>query len=253
MDSKNKLLKIAYFDETSAIDYLSVFNGGNIDSEVKESKTHVKEGEASSELEANTGILGKVLEPFITLKAGGKVEGRIGTLGENIVSTTISNTVLSDYVATANNDENVSKIAPKKLRSYPNSISSIMMYTPLLKMFDFKAQGFDFSLFDETLEKIKGYLELIAELDNGSCQILRFNNRAFRNNYKLVDLTRMDLTFYCVHVGKMSLDQLNPENEFSLIQNDKIIDRTDITGEQESQTNFVPLCDVVLAGIVPNG
>ena len=120
-------------------------------------------------------------------------------------------------------------------------------------MLDFKAQGFDFSLFDETLEKIKGYLELIAELDDGSCQILRFNNRAFRNNYKLVDLTRMDLTFYCVRVGEMSLDQLNPENEFSLIQNDKLIDRTDITGEQQSQTNVVPLCDVVLAGIVPNG
>ena len=37
MDSTNKLLKIAYFDETSAIDYLSVFNGGSKDSEVKES------------------------------------------------------------------------------------------------------------------------------------------------------------------------------------------------------------------------
>ena len=61
MDSTNKLLKIAYFDETSAIDYLSVFNGGSKDSEVKESKTNVKESQASFELEASTGILGKVL------------------------------------------------------------------------------------------------------------------------------------------------------------------------------------------------
>jgi len=252
--SPRNILKVAYFDEMSALDYLNVYNGGFKETENNDNVSVSSEAKASSEIGGGTGMLAKCLEPFISLKLSGNLEGSLGRAGESIVRTTISNTVLSDYISSATLDERVSKIAPPNIYALPNSLSSIMMYTPILKLIDFKAQGiegFNFSLFDETLEKIKGYLELITKHEDGTQEILRFNTQAFRNNYKLADLTKMKLTFFCIQAGQMSLDQLDPKNEFSVAGKEEIVTASDLLNDAKSTAKeLLPFYDVVLAGII---
>lgn len=245
-----KLLKVVYFDESSAIDYLDIYNGGlKVEVSGKQKKRRTFTG-AGGEAGVKTGILFKALQPFLNIKASVQAEGHLSRIGESIIQTTISNTVLSDYLKTAGEDKNIIQIEKYQVSAYKNSISFMKMYTPYLNMIDMDNAGIRFSELDSILEKGKGYYELVAEGEEEKI-ILRFNMHAFRNNYNLVDLTKMDLKFYSVEVGKMFLGDLDAENEFDL-NKEKILTSADLLDTKtENRLDEVKVYDVILAGIKP--
>ena len=107
---------------------------------------------------------------------------------------------------------------------------------------------------DEALEKAKGYYELLGESVNDGKVVLRFNIRAFRNNYGLSDLTRMNLVFHGIEVGRTTAASLNIESEMAqgATGAPKLVDLIpDSAGADQSpkEDAALPVFDVVLAAV----
>jgi hypothetical protein len=113
-------------------------------------------------------------------------------------------------------------------------------------------ESINFSKLDETLEKSKGYYELLATTEDGPQKVLRFNIKAFRNNYSLADLPKMNLKFYSVEVGSMDVSMLNAEKEFDFGKDKEPITSSEILNEQTDEVNKVIVYDVILSGISSN-
>lgn len=257
-NDKSKMLKVVYFDENSAIDYLDVYNGG-LKSESEDRQDEIQKAiDTGAKLDVGTGILSKVLGPFIKAEAGGHIDASFARLSENVLRTTISNTVLTDYIKTAENDSKVRRFKGYSLKAHKESISFWKIYTPMLHVIKLENEALDFSKMDETLEMIKGYFELVATNNSNDVKILRFNIRGFRNNYKLVDLTRMKLNFFAIRVGEMELGELDAKRELQPNQvNSKIVTTEDILSDsknegssEDCEEGLTPVYDVVLAGIM---
>ncbi|PWR70641.1 DUF6414 family protein [Methanospirillum lacunae] len=251
--------KLIYFDEGSAIDYLYIKHGGQIN-HLKEKKEETDEKtvlDAQGQMGFGTGILSNLM-PF--LKANLEVKGGVeyNKIGESIIRTFVTNTILSDFTNEPDLENSFIKLEGYKLKAYPNSFSYIKMYSPYFSMFKIETLNdmpIIFQKIDEALEKGRGYYELIAE-DSEGTKILKFNLKAFRNNYSLVDLTKMDLTYFAVKVGKMNVHDLDPKNEFNVTPNFGSNDIADIIHEEDnigldstSDNNLLDVYDVILAGI----
>jgi len=254
------LKKIVYFDEGSAIDYLDITDGGLKKNSEEANISKTTELTASVSGSVGTGLIIKALGPFLKLKADGEAGAGISRIGESFVRTIISNTVLSDYLEHAEEDPSIKKIEGYKIEAFPESISFIKMYTPYFSMLKMDNEAVNISKIDEVLEKGKGYYELIA--DNGSDSdkiVLRFNFKAFRNNYSLVDLTKMELRIYAIEVGKMNIVDLNIKKEFpsigssgSCIVEDIISSSNTTSASSKEENNDSKVYDVILAGVCSN-
>lgn len=55
---------------------------------------------------------------------------------------------------------------------------------------------------------------LIRYFYNKTSNVLRLNNKAFRNNYNLSDLTKMKLVYYGIYVGVCDISKLDMSKEF---------------------------------------
>ena len=66
---------------------------------------------------------------------------------------------------------------------------------------------------DEALDSGRGYYELMADCAEETV-VLRFNIKAFRNNYFISDLVKMNLDYHAVEVGTVSIDSLTMQSEF---------------------------------------
>lgn len=77
--------------------------------------------------------------------------------------------------------------------------------------------------------------------------IFRFNIVSFRNNYSIADLSKMDLNYYAVKVGKSEEEMLDISKEFSFEQ--KSISFAFDIMEGQSNGNALDVFDVILAGV----
>ena len=248
--AESKMLKVVYFDEGSALDYLDIFNGGIVQKSQMTGNTVETEAGANANVNIKTGIIFKAIKPFVDINVGGGLEAGISRLEESAVKATISNTILSDFIEISDKDSNIEKTTNFEISAFQDSITFMKMYTPYLNMIKMQDDSINFQKIDETLEKGKGYYELIASDEKGKIIILRFNIRAFRNNYNLVDLTKMNLTFYSVKVGKMDVDNLEAKKEFDLTKKAEMITSDEIlTGKSTDQKSTAEVFDVILAGI----
>jgi hypothetical protein len=256
----NRLIKIVNFDKDSAVDYIDIFYGGELGHvKTKTSKTGAK-AKATGEAGAKSGFLFEALKPFLDLKLGVSSEFKLSKLGETIVEKTISNTILTDFISTADEDKNITKFEDCKLTAYKNSSAFFKMFTPYLKMIKDVDIPIALSTMDETLRAGKGYYELLLNEDKEQPQaILRFNIAAFRNSYNLTDLTKMKLKIFCVKVGKMELEALDMVKEFESLNNDnnKVTTIHDIEAVEERDAKEqsdkeIEVYDVILAGTVYN-
>lgn len=133
-----------------------------------------------------------------------------------------------------------------------------MLIAPFLQMIDGKiplksSDGSEFVLdiskMEDAINKGRGYYEFVANIE-GVEKILRFNLDAFRNNYTMSDLPKMQLTYFAIKVGKINKQDLRVEKEFEFGTN-KSSKRADYTGESNDQeTTEIDVYDVVLAGVV---
>lgn len=243
------MIKVVYFDNSSAIDYLNIYNGGKkiqTDEEIKNT-TEKLSAQANANISAKLSWL-----PFFGANAKTGIEAEINSNDNSLVKTTISNTILTDFIKKSEIDTRLIKFKGFKLTPYKNSITFFKMFTPYLKMIktDFESNGvtFDLARMDESFEGGKGYYELIAKrMKDGKEEkyIFRFNITAFRNNYSLTDLIKMNLNYIAVKVGTAYENMLDIEKEIN-IEQQTISSAFEIyEGEQKE----LEVYDVILAGV----
>lgn len=249
------MTKVVYFDELSAMDYLTIIDGGLTDTEVEEleekNKDLANRNEAS--FKAKLSFL-----PFI----GGGVESSVNANFEKssskLIKTTISNTLLSDFLERSRDNKSIKQLKNFKLSTYPNSIAYFKTFTPYLKMFPENMEleeglVLNISQMDEAFESGKGYYEMIAKKitkKRAEKKILRFNIASFRNNYGISDLTKMDLTYIATKVGQTSEEMLDIIKEFNFESPQTITSKDQLTDENNfDDKEKLDVLDVILAGI----
>lgn len=252
------MIKVIYFDEGSATDFLQIFYGGSI------VITDEKTGTVGFNLKGKSSVnVGAGNNFFSFLKASFSISGdtEMARSKNSLLKTTISNTILTDFVSFSNDNEenngNIEIFKEYKVGVIKGSFAFAKMYTPFIKMLkegtkiSNELDDFNYLEFDDILKGAKGYYELLAT-KNEKNVILRFNINAFRNSYSLTDLTKMNLTFYGIEVGECMEEDLLFENEFS---NDKKRESRTFSveemynGPSTDDSKLLKIYDVILAGI----
>lgn len=137
------------------------------------------------------------------------------------------------------------------------------MISPYMTMLG-KSNGVKAGEFDLFLDKIdnavksgKGYFEFVGE-KNRKKVVLRFNINAFKNNYKISDLLKMNLSIYAIKVGTTTLEKLNINNELNLDEkitiskdNPSYVEEND-DKKSEDNKKRLDVYDVLLAGVEKN-
>jgi hypothetical protein len=211
--SKALMIKIVYFDEQSASDYLDISAGGKAASTSEDVRKRA--AEMATKAEAKAAAKFKWL-PF--LGASAELGGNIGAsrASQSILSKTLSNTILTDYMEKASGDNRIVTLKGFRVAAAPESMAYMKMYTPFMIIAKTEESGVDLAKLDEAFEKAKGYYELVgSNQQDGARVVLRFNIAAFRNNYGLTDLARMTLVYHGIHVGHVAEGQLSMSAEMS--------------------------------------
>lgn len=243
------MIKVVYFDDYSATDYLNIYDGGSKMKTSEEIKDKSKEfaSKTSAKLFAKLSWL-----PFIGGEAETGASADFSYNASSLLRTTLSNTVLTDFLEKITGDtERIIKFEGYSVKAFKNSIAFFKMFTPYLIITnsDFVSDGFSFDLsrMDEAFKSGKGYYELIAEHEEGKQYVFRFNIEAFRNNYGIADLTKMILTYYGVKVGIVDINLLDINKEFNFEQG-SISSAFDLENETKN-ANDIDVYDILLAGV----
>lgn len=249
-EDKTNLVKIIYFDDESSVDYLNIKEGGafaqcNEGEDIEEANTTLK-----SDVEMGAGFS---LAKLFKIGANVNVNAGIIEYGKNIVKSTITNTILTDFIQKATSDSSIRKFKDFKIFPIENSMTYWKLYTPYTRLFREKfsdniSSEIDIKKLDELIDNVKGYYELMAS-DGKEKVIMRFNNSRFKNNYKLSNLLNMNLIYYGVNVGESTLEQYSVENEFNFLEKNITVD--DIMGKSEEKDK-IKIYDIFLAGVGVN-
>ena len=240
------MIKVVYFDEESASDYLDISAGGKATSTSEDVKERGKELHRKVE----AGLTAKLSWlPFFG--ASGELSAGAGAsaAGKSILSKTLSNTILTDYLAKADSDSRVVQLRDLRLTAPKDSMAYMKMFTPYMVLLKLDDVPFDLARMDEVLADAKGYYELLGEAEDGSKRVLRFNLKAFRNN-GLTDLGRMRLVFHGVLVGQTTEHALGMEAEMSGSAGSMAVTAVELVDGVDTQSEgLLEVYDVILAGV----
>lgn len=270
-NSKPTFLKMVYFDEGSALDYLEAKHGGRYDKVssdiIQRAKTLA--GEVGLEVSNDPKLFSFIIDSLIGIK--GRVSGRAAydRKSETNISETVSSTVLSNFIDDVYEnlqDSNFGIFNKINLSIIPNSITFLKTISPMLKII--KEESFEQQMpihlgaLDQIFSDAKGYYELISQ-DEEEKTVFRFNINSLRNNYRLNDLTKMDITIIGIKVGECTEEQLEWEAEFNEKKNEQKPERksrvaniieTELKNEEKEPDVIkkLDIYDVILAGVVNN-
>lgn len=243
-------IKLVYFDEESASDYLDIAAGGRAASTSEQVKERTQDVQARVEasLSAKLSWL-----PFL----GGSVEtgasGNLAAAGRSLLNKTLSNTIMTDYLTEVESDSDVAKLRGLQVFAQRDSMAWLKMFTPYTVAAKIEDENVDVARLDEALTAAKGYYELIGEDKDGAQVVLRFNIQAFRNNYGLTDLRRMDLVFHGIRVGTTSINELGIEGEMAVGKKDEqSVSAAALLGNPQPDDNkskTLDVYDVILGGV----
>lgn len=264
------MLKVVYFDEESAMDLISIKNGGNLIEQAINTKDSGNEvsGGAKTSISAGKGIR-KLLDMFL-VDVDGQVKFNSNLYRENnsFIESTLSNTILTDFITLVNRQRKTPKEV-KILKNYKveivkDSIAYFQRISPYLIFTEGRVDigeglNMEINKLQDALKLGKGYYELLAMKGTEEI-ILRFNNSVFKNNYSISDLDQMELVFYGIKVGNMDKKLLNFETLMGKYSgNNKVQDDVfEITKQEisnESEKNIknnelkLDVYDVLLAGV----
>ena len=79
--------------------------------------------------------------------------------------------------------------------------------------------------------------------------VLRFNIKAFRNNYSISDLVKMNLDYYAIEVGTVSPSNLTMKSEFGRKQEQEISGFDIADNLTQTKSEDYKVFDVILAGV----
>lgn len=244
----SKFIKIVYFDEESVSDLLDIDAGG------KEATSKQQGHERLAEVETQASAKASAKFNWIPFFGGSAEVGAAASasaLGRSILNKTLSNTILTDYLVKRQKMSGVVELVDLVLIAQQGSAAHTKMFTPYMAMIDSKELPINIAALDAALLSAKGYYELVGEAQDGTKSILRFNIQAFRNNYGLVDLGRMNLVFHGVLVGKALESSLSMEAEMSVeAPAATFVSAREALGKEVSkQPDALNVYDVLLAGV----
>lgn len=269
-----RFVKVIYFDEGTAADYMQITSGGELKKTTEFIADVTGDAGAAAQAEVRVSTKGKGLSTLFKALTGvgveASLEGHAGVEAkkEKIAKTILENTLLADFVelidtdSKKKKDENKKHTAIKqfeKVKLFPqaNSFSYMMLMAPFFTMIDGNVpingengEGFtiDVSKIEAAISRGRGYYEFIAVLDEKET-IFRFSSMAFRNNYTMSDIPKMQLSLYAVNVGttdKKKLD-LTSEFQFGVVTKDRIEYDDKACGTAEPEQ--IDVYDVIIAGI----
>ena len=245
--TKKQLTKVVYFDEESASDLLDITAGGK----ESVSKGQTKERTAEMDAAASTKASAKFnWIPFFGGSADASIGAAASTLGRSILNKTLSNTILTDYLDKLDKLKGVERLEGFTVLAGKDSAAFMKMYTPYMAMMKTDDLPVNLAALDAALESAKGYYELLGCMGGEVKCILRFNIQAFRNNYGLVDLGRMQLVFQGIRVGKASEASLTMEAEMSPSADPGPTTVRALRGIESAQdSHLLDVYDVLLAGV----
>ena len=273
---ENSICKIVYFDEDSVTDYVQIIAGGELEKTTQLLKETDTNANADVAISGKAGISG-VFKALLGLEAQSSAEASMGiSLNTNkMAKNIVKNTILTDFLGILNDEKQnkkskTSQGSIKKFEGYTisvekDSLSYIVMVSPYLSMLKggagFPAGEFDIAIekLDNALKSAKGYYEFIGT--KGKIKVvLRFNINSLKNNYKINDLLKMNLSIYAIKVGTTSLAQLNVNKELDIDVYSKTKDNPDYipydekkTSDDETDKNRrLDVYDVLLAGVETN-
>lgn len=250
-----KIIKIIYFDENSAMDYINIVDGGNIEKETTTSSEQESDAKLSIGAKIASGL--KIFNVF-DAEAGIGSNAELVSQSKNIVKSTITNTILTDFILKVSKDETmIKKFNNIKITILKDTFTYFKLFTPYTYIISEKSdinKDIAVNKLDDIMEKIKGYYEVLADMDDKK-YILRFNINCFRNNYKLADLLKMNLIYYGIKVGKIPTKELTYDNELNIAGNMQEVDaetivnrslnkKQELTKDEERE-----IYDIVLAGV----
>lgn len=269
---ENTICKVVYFDEDSVTDYVQIIAGGELEKTTQLLKETGKNGEADMSTGGKAGISG-VFKALLGLEAQASAEATMGvTLNTNkMAKNIVKNTILTDFLGIIDGKAidkggKLKQGSIKKFQGYTisvekDSLSYIVMVSPYLSMFkgDWDVSGGEFDIavekLDNALKSAKGYYEFIGTKGRSKV-VLRFNINSLKNNYKINDLLKMNLSIYAIKVGTTTLEQLNVNKELDIDFYNAAKDNPDYCpGEQDSSGQDNPknkrldVYDVLLAGV----
>lgn len=271
-----KFIKVIYFDESSVADFMQIMAGGEI-RKTTEFISNVESnisGNAKVEVDIDTNKdkgLPKLFSLIsgVNLNMNAKSDVGANYRKDKIVKNILENTLLADFLEffirdqkrLEKNRQTKGIKVFNKISVYPeyNSFTFLMLASPYLSLIngEFPLTGedgtemqLDISKIEAALDKGRGYYEFISKknVDNEEV-VLRFNISAFRNNYTLSDLPKMQLTYYAIYVGTTTKIKLNVESEFEFgARQGSRVDYTGLSGNQYSQE--IKVYDVLMAGVI---
>ena len=261
----SKLTKVIYFDESSVTDYIQIIEGGQLVKTTELLSGDTDNGKAKVAGELSVGI-SSLFKNLIGIGAKVQANSELETSfkSETLIKTILQNTILTDFLDIIENGKSHIEVFNNiKIKVIKDSLSYVIMISPYMKMFkgDWLNLNTDLDLsidivkMDDSIKLAKGYFEFEG-IQNNKSVILRFNIDSFKNNYKISDLLKMDLSIYAVPVGKVDrknitivseINAATSDDESSSYDNPKYgEDRTDNTTVSE---DILTVYDVLLAGV----
>lgn len=169
---------------------------------------------------------------------------------QEFFETSLKNTLLTDYISIASKDKHVKKFENSGVYAPDNSISMYRMYSSYLTIVPADQMPIDMEKLNEALLGERGYYAMLLTNEAEPTCVLRFNVRAFKNNYNLVDLSKMQLTYYGVKVGSCTKEQLNIEKEFEHNPKQNLLSAESIIDGTLEEQRVLDVYDIVLAGVM---
>lgn len=247
---KTEFLKIVYFDEAAAQDYVDVTNGGRLDWSTQENKEKIAKIVAEIEAQAKSGF--NILN-YIKATFQGKVDASASAELTSAFDKTIKNTLLTDYIQAASKDEHVKKFENSGVYAPENSVTLYKMVSSYLTIVPKEEMPIDMEKLNEAILGERGYYDMLLKTEKERKSVLRFNLKAFKNNYNLVDLSKMKLTYFGIKVGTCGENHLSIDKEFEFQPVEKKTTAEEIVEGEKSadeREKELDVYDIVLAGVV---
>lgn len=245
--TKSSLTKIVYFDEQTALDFVEIRDKGRY--------TREMENENKGEVGVNTEVSAKTPKLLSIFRLNADIHA--SAEAQKIVRSTISNTILTDFIEKAEQGTDVERLSGYDIQLTEET--RLTIYTAItdaasgnLPMDSQQGMGMEVSKFGSVLKNLQGYLECNAIKDGKTSAILRFNSISFRNNYRLADIINMNLQYYGVKVGStntstlrsLGLDLTNGSSDTQDELN-RLLKSTDTVSSDEK----LDVYDIILAGV----
>ncbi|CAI3507323.1 hypothetical protein CIRMBP1320_02198 [Enterococcus cecorum] len=248
-EKSSKMMKVVYFDETAATDYITIQNGGQIDWSTTENKERLAKIIAEIDVQAKGGFN---LFSFIKSSLSGNANVNLDTNTSKLIKSTVTNTLLTDYISMASKDKNIRQFHNDGVYAPKNSISMYRMYSSYLNIVPKEQIPIDLEGLNNALLGERGYYQMLLNSEKEPSCVLRFNINAFKNDYSLADLSKMNLSYFGVKVGQCTKEQLSLEKEFEINTSTNTPDvKKIVTGDtSKSFIQYLDVYDIVLAGVM---